>query len=176
MLFLIKKSLASKILKHCEVFIMKGNKLNSILAGVATLLIGALFLLLIAPGVNFDGSACYGYDLMFGNDSIAPLVSPVGAFIAVFVLLIVAAVFNAAATTFYSIDKQNQSHKFCAFLMILAGLAMGASAALFFLAPMFFADFAGTVSLSWGGIACGAASAVAAVASLVGGVKGILVK
>ena len=154
---------------------MNNNKLNSILSTVATLLVGALFLLLIAPALNFDNSWCRGYDLMFGNDAFSQLVSPIGAFIAVFVLVLVAAVFNLASAVFHGIDKQNQTHKFCAFLMVLAGLALGASAALFFLAPLFI-TYAGELTLAWGGIACGACTAVAALASLVGGVKGLLVK
>ena len=155
---------------------MKTNKLNSILSSVAVAAIAALFLFLIAPAVSLDASSCRGYDLMFGNDAISALVSPIGAFIAVFVVTIVAAVFSAVGAIFYGIDKQEQSHKFCAFLLVIAGLGMAASAVAFFLSPMFFAEYCYTTSLAWGAIASGACSAVAAVAALVAGVKGFLVK
>lgn len=156
---------------------MKTNKLNSILSSVAVVAIAALFLFLIAPAVNLDASSCRGYDLMFGNDAIQPaLVSPLGAFIAVFVVSIVAAVFSGVGAIFYGIDKQEQSHKFCAFLLVIAGLGMAASAVAFFLSPMFFAEYGYETGLAWGAIASGACSAVAAVASLVAGVKGFLVK
>ena len=182
LLFLIKKSVTSKILKrYLEVHYMKKNKLNSLLSAIAAVAIVATFLFLIAKAVCFGGkgleSYVRGYDLMFGND--AGMRQNDGdalpAFIAVFVFLVVGGVFSVLGTIFNLLGDDNTSHKFVSFLSAVSGLLFAASAVIFFLAPMFFdAQFA--ASLYWGGIACGACTAVAAVASLISGVNGLLVK
>lgn len=155
---------------------MKTNKLNSILAGVSTLAIAATFLFLIANAVSFKGMTfARGYDLMFGNDASLPTRTAVPAFIAVFVFLVVGGVFSALSAVFNSLGDEKTSHKFVSFLSVVGGLLAAASAVLFFLAPMFF-ESVFEASLQWGAIASGACAAVAAVASLLGGVKGLLVK
>ncbi len=158
---------------------MKTNKLNTILSSVAAVAVVATFLFLIAKAICFDGMTYVrGYDLMFGNDAGLPTSQgeALPAFIAVFVFLIVGGVFSVLTAVFNSLGDEKTSHKFVSFLSVVGGLLLAASAVLFFLAPMFFGSYPVTATLYWGAIASGACSAVAAVASLASGVKGLLVK
>ncbi len=160
---------ASKITSFStEVYCMK-NKTNlpgilGIVALVATL---CAFLFPLGPAaLTVEKDVIYGYDLMFGNKAIMLVELPIGAYIAVFVLLVISSVFQLLATVFGF-----HGGKFTGFLHILSGLMLGASAVLVFLVSSLFPASDTAVTLAWGFIATGASLAVSALLSLFIGVS-----
>jgi hypothetical protein len=150
-------------------------KKNSGLFSLAGLLILcatlAAFLFPLAPGLaRTNGSEAYqGYNFIFSNDAQGAYSSN-GGMIAAFTLLIIAAVFQITGFIF---SFGQGGRKFAAFMEILAGLCVAASAVIFFLAHVLIGDFLGSAApmkLGWGFIAAGASSAVSAILSLVSGV------
>lgn len=154
------------------------NNLFAVLGLLSLVLIGVSFLLLLAPGIvgSSSGSEIWaGYDFVFGNDAMRADANT--AMIAAFVLLVLAALFQALAQPF---SWGAGAHKFAAFLNVVSGLLLVAPAIIFFmglnivLGSGFIAD--PTLTLGWGYVATGAVVAVAALASLGAGFKNLLAK
>lgn len=156
-------------------------KKKTILPGFLSLLAlcGIIAALLFPLGTGLTsstGDAIIGYDLVFGNEAMQ-LNDPHGAMIAWFVLLLIAAFFGVigAITGFFG-------SKFGAFLNFLTGLICVICALLFFLSSVIAGSFwlqnipNATVSLGWGYLAAGIASAVAALLDLFVGVRGLMAK
>lgn len=157
-------------------------KKNSLLPGIlgiaAVIAIACALLFPLGPGLVANDAfaeAARGYDFVFGNEALQ-LNDPHGAMIAWFVLLLIAAFFGIIATItgFFG-------GKVGAFFSFLTGLICVACAILFFLSPIMvgtgWAGALGTsAKLGWGYLAAGISSAVAALASLIVGVKGLFLK
>lgn len=147
---------------------MKKNILPGILGIVALVFTLAAFLFPLAPAaLSAEADVIYGYDLMFGNKAIAAFETPVGAFIAVFVLLVISAVFQILGTVFGF-----HGGKFTGFLHLVSGLMLGASAVLTFLVSILTPAGDLNLTIAWGFIVTGAALAVSALLSLTVGVLG----
>ncbi len=106
-----------------------------------------------------------GYDFVFGND--ASQIEGSGYFICVFVLLIIAVVFQILGTVF-TLPNPDADHKFSGFLHLLSGLSLIVVALFFFLGAILTETPNDTyvASLGYGFIVAGAAAAVSAVSSL----------
>lgn len=140
-------------------------KKNSILPGllgiIAICFTLMAFLFPLAPAATTElGDIVYGYDLMLGNKAIAAFDTPIGAFIAVFVLFVISAFFQIMGTAFGF-----RGGKFTGFLHILSCGMMIASGVLCFLVSLLVKSDAVSVSLAWGFMATGAASMVSALLS-----------
>lgn len=151
----------------------KNSLLQGILAIIAVLAIAAALLFPIGTGLvsSFDAIGARGYDFVFGNEAMQ-LNDPHGAMIAWFVLLIIAAFFGivGSVTGFFG-------GKVGAFFNFLTGLICLVCAILFFLSAVIVGPtWVGEVSLGWGYIAAGAASAIAALLDLFIGGKGLFAK
>lgn len=147
---------------------MKKNILPGILGIVALVFTLAAFLFPLAPAaMSAEADVIYGYDLMFGNKAIAAFETPVGAFIAVFVLLVISAVFQILGTVFGF-----HGGKFTGFLHFVSGLMLGVSAVLTFLVSILTPAGDLNLTIAWGFIVTGAALAVSALLSLTVGVLG----
>lgn len=138
-------------------------------ASLIAILAGLLFP--IAPGLKSGYDVIYGYDLTFGNESIQAITSPLGAYIAVFVLSLIAAVFSVLTTIFGW-----RGGKFMGFLRVVSGLCLGVSAVLVFIAPTIVSSDAITWSLDWGFIVTGICLAFGALTSLFIGLAPIITK
>jgi len=152
-------------------------KKNSILPGllgiVALCFTLSAFLFPLGPGaITAEGDVIYGYDLMFGNKAVAAFETPVGPFIAVFVLFVISAVFQILGTVFGW-----RGGKFTGFLHILSGLMMVVSAVLCFLVGVVTpAGNLVTLSLDWGFLGTGISAAVSGLLSLFIGVRSFFAK
>lgn len=147
---------------------MKKNILPGILGIVALVFTLAAFLFPLAPAaLSAEADVIYGYDLMFGNKAIAAFETPVGAFIAVFVLLVISAVFQILGTVFGF-----HGGKFTGFLHFVSGLMLGVSAVLTFLVSILTPAGDLSLTIAWGFIVTGAALAASALLSLTVGVLG----
>lgn len=147
---------------------MKKNILPGILGIVALVFTLAAFLFPLAPAaLSAEADVIYGYDLMFGNKAIAAFETPVAAFIAVFVLLVISAVFQILGTVFGF-----HGGKFTGFLHFVSGLMLGVSAVLTFLVSILTPAGDLNLTIAWGFIVTGAALAVSALLSLTVGVLG----
>lgn len=147
---------------------MKKNILPGILGIVALVFTLAAFLFPLAPAaLSAEADVIYGYDLMFGNKAIAAFETPVAAFIAVFVLLVISAVFQILGTVFGF-----HGGKFTGFLHFVSGLMLGISAVLTFLVSILTPAGDLNLTIAWGFIVTGAALAVSALLSLTVGVLG----
>ena len=145
---------------------MKKTILPGILGIAALVFTLCAFLFPLAPAaLTAQGDVIYGYDLMFGNKAIAAFETPVAAFIAVFVLLVISAAFQLLGTVFGF-----RGGKFTGFLHILSGLMLAASAILTFMVSALTPAGALTLSIAWGFIATGASLAASALLSLTIGV------
>lgn len=119
------------------------------------------FLFPLAPAaLTGQGDVIYGYDLMFGNKAIAAFVTPIGAYIAVFCLFVIAAFFQIMGTAFGF-----RGGKFTGFLHILSAGSLIASAVLCFLVGLLVKADSVSLSLAWGFMATGVASAISGVLS-----------
>lgn len=150
----------------------KDNLLTNILGIVGLVAILCAFLFPIGPGlVTTYGEAARGYDFVFGNE-LMQLNDPHGLAICWFVLLIIGAFFGIVGLITGLFGS-----KFGAFLNFVAGLCLLVCAIAFFVSPAaignwWLADIPNqSASLGWGYLAAGIASAVGAVADLVGGGK-----
>ncbi len=106
-----------------------------------------------------------GYDFVFGND--ASQIESNGFFIAVFVLLIIAAVFQILGTVF-TLPNPDASHKFSGFLHFVSALSLVVVAVFFFLGAVLTETPNDTyvASLGFGFIGAGVGAALSAVSSL----------
>ncbi len=147
---------------------MKNKSFLPGILGIAALVFTlCAFLFPLAPAAfSAQMDTIYGYDLMFGNKAIAAFDTPVSTYIAVFVLLVISAVFQLLATIFGF-----NGGKFTGFLHILSGLMLGVSAVLTFLVGTLAPSGTVTLTLAWGFIATGASLAISALLSLAIGVK-----
>ena len=157
-------------------------KKNSLLPGILGIiaLVGIIGALLFPLGPGLIGGDKFieparGYDFVFGNEALQ-LNDPYGAMIAWFVLLLIAAFFGLVAviTGFFG-------GKVGSFFSFLTGIICAVCAVLFFLSPVLVgtswaATFGTTATLGWGYIIAGGCSAVAALASLFVGGKGLFSK
>ena len=142
----------------------------------AVLCLGALLLPLGAGFVRTvdGGGSAYtetfrAYDFVFGNKTQDLTVNGYGAFIAAFVMLVVAAAFIVLAL----LMGFGSSTKFGGFLAFVAGLLAIASGVLYVLAKPIVAANATNypnLVLSWGFIGAGVAAVACGLASCVGGV------
>ncbi|MCR4562707.1 MAG: hypothetical protein K5694_05870 [Bacilli bacterium] len=156
----------------------KNSGLFPLLGMVLVLATLGVFLFPLGPGlVDSTGTAYVGYNFVFGNPA-AGYVQPNGAYIAVFVLSIISAVFQVAALVF---SFGHSGRKFAGFLYFLSGLMMIVNAILLFLAVPIIGDFLArggigsgvTFSLGWGFIAAGACAAVGALLGIYNGFTGM---
>ncbi len=106
-----------------------------------------------------------GYDFVFGND--ASQIESNGFFIAVFVLLIIAAVFQILGTVF-TLPNPDASHKFSGFLHLVSGLSLIVVTLFFFLGAILTETPNDTyvASLGYGFIVAGVGAALSALSSL----------
>lgn len=148
----------------------KTSGLPGIVGLTAILFTIGAFLFPLGAGlvIPATGESFMGYDFVFGNT--ASQITNEGSMIAVFVLLIIAALFQLIAVVFGWFGG-----KFTSFLHIVSGFCLAACAVLFFLSFLIIgAWLSGTsVMLGYGFIAAGACSAVSAILSLIIGFKGM---
>jgi len=149
----------------------KSSNLTGILSVVALLAIIAGLLFPIAPGLKSGYDVIYGYDLTFGNEAIQAITSPLGAYIAVFVLSLIAAVFSTLTTIFGW-----RGGKFMGFLRVVSGICLAISAILVFVSPAIVSTSNISWSLDWGFIITGICLALAALLSLFTGFSAFLKK
>lgn len=151
---------------------MKKNSGLFALIGLLALLatLGA-FLFPLAPGLKdtINNEGYMGYNFVFSNDA-QGMVDPNGGLIAAFSLMVIAAVFQAFGFIF---SFGEGGRKFAAFLHIVGGLCMVATAVLFFLAKVMVGNFlpGANIVLAWGFIVAGACAALSAILSLGAGFK-----
>jgi hypothetical protein len=150
----------------------KNSGLFALIGLVALLATLCAFLFPLAPGLvdAKTGDALMGYNFIFSNDAQGSY-DPNGGLIAAFALMVIAAVFQLFGFVF---SFGEGGRKFAAFMHIVAGLCMVATAVLFFLAKIMIGTSflpGAELHLGWGYIASGISAAVSGLLSCGSGFK-----